>query len=54
MSGGQGWGQGGVWAPTTSVPMLTPRFVPSAALAVALEHLARPGEGKLLLGQPLD
>lgn len=35
-------------------PMLTPHFVPSAALAVALEHLARPGEGKWPLGRPLD
>lgn len=33
---------------------LTPNFIPSAALAVALEHLARPGEGKWPLGQPLD
>lgn len=33
---------------------LTPSFVPSAALAVALEHLARPGEGKWLLSRPLD
>lgn len=32
----------------------TPNFVPSAALAVTLEHLARPGEGKWLLSWPLE
>lgn len=33
---------------------LSPDFVPSAALAVTLEHLAQPGEGKWLLSWPLD
>lgn len=54
MSWGQGQGQGSAWVPTAPAPTLTPHFVPSAALAVALEHLARPGEGKWPFGRPLD
>lgn len=48
---GTGQGKGGAWAPTASVPMFTPHFVPTATPAMALEHLARPGEGKW---PPLD
>lgn len=49
-----GTGTGGAQAPTAPVPMFMPHFVPSAALTVALEHLARPGEGKWPLGRSLD
>lgn len=37
-------------SPTISAPTLTSNFVLSATLAVALEHLVSPGEGKWPLG----